>query len=451
MARPDTWRRGVYVPAATLDRLVARGRGSAGRAGVFRRIGVSPQHAIENFDGRGGLLIVADPRERTHLRHLAAQYRDLGGWPQEDLNRILGRVTGAYDLVADPDERAQIRRSLSGSRGVQGRAGRAGTREGRESFRPAFRARMPEAVAAIEAELRKMLPRDVSLRLVERIRSQFGEEIVASWQPWERIVSVALAEGTDVARIKGVHEAAGHVLRDLYTDAEWKILLDKANEVDAPAKVHPGMAIVARYRKMYTSQLRQAGLSGERLRARVEERLDQERVAALAELWAAGQDFGPRVNALLARILRFLEAVRNALNGLGFQTWEDVFERVERGEVAARRDREVAARREEDPPQFAAGPPGTDVGKTLRANLLEVVWRALEAGDTEPRPPPFPAALFQAAKAERDKGRIKTREEFDRWAEKWKGWSDWKTAKDTDNDPPRTLADWLRNLGPFSK
>ena len=108
---------------------------------------------------------------------------------------------------------------------------------------------------------------------------------------------------------------------------------------------------------------------------------------------------------------------------------------------------------EEGTPQFAAGPPGTDIGKTLRANLLETVWRALEAGEAEPRPPPFPAAVFLAAKAERDKGRIKSREDLDRWADKWKGWSDWKAAGDAaaDNRLPRTLADWLQSMGPFSK
>jgi hypothetical protein len=68
----------------------------------------------------------------------------------------------------------------------------------------------------------------------------------------------------------------------------------------------------------------------------VEELLDQERVGGLAEMWASGTDFGRQINTLLARILRFLEGIRNALRGQGFQTWEDVFERVAAGELAER-------------------------------------------------------------------------------------------------------------------
>ena len=66
------------------------------------------------------------------------------------------------------------------------------------------------------------------------------------------------------------------------------------------------------------------------------EALDQELVGFLAESWAAGRSYGARINSLLERIVRFLEAIRNALRGMGFQTADDVFERVASGEVARR-------------------------------------------------------------------------------------------------------------------
>ncbi len=218
----------------------------------------------------------------------------------------------------------------------------------RNSFSPAYRARIPEAVAAVERELRRMLPEHVTLRLLPYVRAPGPNVPIAGmYDSFSDIVSVALANGPREAKVKGLHEIAAHALRggtaslykSLYTAEEWRLLVEKAKDVNAEASLTSpiaGLPPMEGYRRTYARYARSIGLKGDARRRWVAELLDQERVGALAEQWASGTDFGQKVNALLARIIEFLDAVRNALRGLGFQTYEDVFERVVSGAVAER-------------------------------------------------------------------------------------------------------------------
>jgi hypothetical protein len=430
----------VWLPAGTFDRLEPR------RASELRRV-------IDDYDlhmadfrdldgGDGGHLLTRD--EANADRALARHRR---GAPVQD---IVADLTGSGrgSEVAGMRTPETAGQSPGPSMRPGTPRGSRGRRRG-SGFTPAFEASQSEAVAALERELKRMLPRDIALQLLPGIR-RYGVDIAGEFQKWEGVVRVALSDGTDQARIKGVHEVAGHALRSLYTEAEWKLLVETAKKVDAQRFLTPpvpGLSPIEGYRKVYTKQARQLRIQNRK--KVVEESLEQEHVAGLAEMWASGEDFGQKVNSLLARILRFLEAVRNALRGLGFQNAEDIFERVASGEVAARRNAQLDALDMEDADaelDAGGGLPRTDLGKTLRTNTLDTVWRALEAGQTEPRRPPFPADLFLAAKAERDKGRLRTREEFDRWAETWKG-KGWKLGE---ADRPTTLADWLSTPFPWS-
>jgi hypothetical protein len=231
-------------------------------------------------------------------------------------------------------------------------------------------------------------------------------EVAATYDdsdPWERIVSVALSGGAEQAKVKGFHDIAAHALRggsrslyrSLYSAEEWQILVDHAKKVGAESALHSpvtGLSPLEGYRQVYGRAARLNGLKGEALETHVEEMLDQERVGGLAEMWASGTDFGRQINTLLARILRFLEAVRNALQGHGFQTYEDVFERVVAGEVAQRGDKRVEEERKADEEIDASWPEmreaAVEAARRKEASGRRVVARdeaALEADRQRPQ------------------------------------------------------------------
>ncbi len=134
-------------------------------------------------------------------------------------------------------------------------------------------------------------------------------------------------------RAKGRHGVV-HILREmgLWTDAEWKILVDRANKVGIrqemealKVKGNDKLSIWDAYNEVY-----------EQYGDHKAELLDQELVANLAEKSSNGASYGSTIDALLDRITKFFEALRNAVRGLGFQTADVVFERMLSGEVAAR-------------------------------------------------------------------------------------------------------------------
>jgi N12 class adenine-specific DNA methylase len=216
------------------------------------------------------------------------------------------------------------------------------------TFTPAFSARYPEAVAALRRELERMVGPDIAVKLLDRLTA-YGQDAAARYQLLKRVVSVSLSQGPRSAKVKAFHDIAAHMMRESvtgeglyrthYTAAEWQILVERARKTNAEARLAspiPGVPAIEAYRRVYTKTLKDLGMRGAALRARVEELVDQERVGALAEQWAKGTDFGNRVNSLLSRILKFMRAVANAVRGLGFQTEHDIFLRVVSGEQAAR-------------------------------------------------------------------------------------------------------------------
>jgi hypothetical protein len=309
--------------------------------------------AITRMGGRA--LAEEDVRRRApYLQALTLAERTAYDRAHFLLDQAEGRIEGVHSYL---DLEEQVRAGLGmaplveSSRPAQGAASETNrdfVADAQAIPTEAFRERLDEANAALRRELERMLPAGVALKLADRVMHR-GEEYAGSYNPLPGIVSVALAYGPRFARVAGFHEVAAHALRaapgedgllhSLYTREEWRILLERAYKVGAQDALNPpipGMPAIEGYRQIYTQGLRETGWSGGSLLRRLNEYLDQEQVGALAEQWAAGSDFGSKVNGLLARILKFLGAIRNALRGLGFQTYEDVFRRVKSGEVAAR-------------------------------------------------------------------------------------------------------------------
>src|SRR5262249_4998665 len=127
----------------------------------------------------------------------------------------------------------------------------------------------------------------------------------------------------------------------------------------------PGVPI---YRRVYREMLEESGFRGD-INQRVEELIDQERVARLAELWADGTSFGKKIDGWFERLVKFVEAVRNALRGLGFRTYDDVFRSIASGEVASRTQegwRPITYERFPNPPSPAEVHRASEEGQEAR-------------------------------------------------------------------------------------
>ena len=125
------------------------------------------------------------------------------------------------------------------------------------------------------------------------------------------------------------HEAWHHVKEALATPAEKRLLNLSAER--------------ARMRRLAAAELGM-GIDDARL-----EKLDPREIEAYAfqryrrlaeEEAGSASGLHIAIRKLFDRIIQVLRAVRNAMNGLGYQTYEDVFERARTGEIAQREDRE---------------------------------------------------------------------------------------------------------------
>lgn len=189
------------------------------------------------------------------------------------------------------------------------------------SYTPEFLAKAPDVAASIEADLGQILPDDVAARVLPQIRESIGGQtydLRGKYDPVHRLLEVATEGGHDplgAAR----HETI-HALRDvgLFTDKEWATLVDAANKGGIDAETYDN------YKKLYAG------------RSNLNELLDQEMVAHLAEAWRGGTRYGGTVDALLQRIHEFMASLRNGLAGNGFTTPDQILTKVFSGQIARR-------------------------------------------------------------------------------------------------------------------
>ncbi len=175
------------------------------------------------------------------------------------------------------------------------------------------------------------LPEPVRAELVKAVdlppeaaKSVEAGQVTALWDRGRKLIQVAMHNADPAAKLR--HEEI-HALRDLelFTAPEWKMLLDAGQKAGIMSeKINGEMSRHDLYSQAYAN------------RSDLAELMDQEVVAHLAERRKAGQDFGVQANAVLDKLLEFLHKTANALRGMGFQTAEDVFNRIESGEIGRR-------------------------------------------------------------------------------------------------------------------
>ena len=155
-----------------------------------------------------------------------------------------------------------------------------------------------------------------------------GGKAEASYVGIQNLINIAFDAVNPVRALR--HESV-HALKELgfFTDGQWKALVNQANT------------------KWINKYLKQKNVSGNPLAAGEQSRYEaymkaydgnQEAIIeeAIADAFADFDVNGAPAGfmaALLTKIQNFFKALLNALNGAGFQTAEDVFGKVERGEL----------------------------------------------------------------------------------------------------------------------
>jgi hypothetical protein len=185
---------------------------------------------------------------------------------------------------------------------------------------------------AIRREIDKIvrrLPKGYRLELEDRLVFRDGGrelEADAYTDPYEQLIKVSLATN-DPGRFARHEEIHAYKQLGLFSDEEWNTLTRYGADND----VRTQYDIDGRYKELY--EPRHANNPD-----KLEEMLVEEMVA---EMWAdrvGGASFGGPVNRIIDRIQRFLRRIAEMLGAKGYLRVEDVYQRIESGEIGRRAD-----------------------------------------------------------------------------------------------------------------
>lgn len=322
------------------ENLPLPGMAKADPENILRQIeGAALRHETDRQRGERGKLAA----HRQTMRDLATEYRRRSGLsPEEASKRVnAAAISGTRKAVeVTPNERLRGQREsfdetpLAGGKPKQGTllqkpstaptaaapvessariAGDAqGINYGGEQAKQA-RARVETAMRDIAATV---LGPDVDVRVFDELwitaDGTHWSEPSGGYVPGERIIAVSM-RSLDPARTLN-HEAI-HWLRaaGLISDKDWSILSQQT-----PA-----------WREAFDIDKHYAGAAES---VKTEE--------AIAEAFGAWQTGAMRVDGAVARVFnaiqQFFDRVANAIHGLGYRSWQDVFAAIGRGDLAGR-------------------------------------------------------------------------------------------------------------------
>jgi hypothetical protein len=219
---------------------------------------------------------------------------------------------------------------------------------------------------------------DVGLNIVDRIANNAG----GSYSGLNKLIEISMTGDKPLLTMR--HEAL-HALKDLdfFTPQQWKALTERANkDWLVQLKKTPyeeGVSRYDAYLDMFTKEGQAKGLQGPELEQYANEALIEEAIADAFGAYESGVKPPPGLIAALFKKLKdFFKNFGQALRGAGFESSEDIFERVERGELKSRKPKAKKAEeklslpimRGEEVPKFE-GPPKE--GKTEPTKIKPTV------------------------------------------------------------------------------
>jgi len=152
---------------------------------------------------------------------------------------------------------------------------------------------------------------DIAVKVADTITFQ-GSAVEGAYS--RKIIAVSLTSES----VKGTldHEAI-HAIKEagLFTKTEWSILTKQA---------------ASEWRSQYNIDRTWEGLAAD------EDALNEEAVAEAYRDWRDGADQAGLIARIFNKLRNALSAIKEVLTGFGFNTPEDIFGRVARGEVGAR-------------------------------------------------------------------------------------------------------------------
>lgn len=187
----------------------------------------------------------------------------------------------------------------------------------------------------------KAVPQDLKaqnkLDAMFSLRGEAGLEALGRTDPYTMIISLAARAIEAEARARGVSagEQAEKVLRHegleffkalgLINGREWSVLESAARR--------EGWVDETGVREPYSELYHEGVMS----RAELERVLIKEAIAEkYSEFHLGRREFPGMIGQVFTRIKDFLTRAMNAVRGMGFQKWEDVFDRIDRGEFKQR-------------------------------------------------------------------------------------------------------------------
>jgi len=195
-------------------------------------------------------------------------------------------------------------------------------------------------------QMRKFGLGDVGLNIVDRIENGAGGAYL------DKLIRVSLEDSNPVQTMR--HESL-HALKDLgfFTPQQWKALERQAKKTwIQELKTTPyeeGKSRHDAYIELFTKEAQDKGFEGKELDQYVNDSLIEESIADAFGAYDKGAKPPPgMIAALYRKIKSFFANLSQALRGAGFQSADDIFQAVERGELKpAAKAKEAAPKAEE--------------------------------------------------------------------------------------------------------
>jgi hypothetical protein len=245
----------------------------------------------------------------------AAEESILTNLPDEELAKVASDTR--FGGITDRAVREQERRK-EGKKGIEVK----GTAEGLEKA-GVQTTELKEKLKVLEDKLTPMLAKfglkDVALNVVKSIEKNAEGSYI------DKLIKIAMDAENPIRTMR--HEAL-HALKELgfFTPEQWKALEKQAKDVWIDKYLGGQMAKVGDKVMTRLEAYKQMGLS--------EAEIIEEAIAdAFGDFDAAGKAPPGMLQALFKRMQQFFDALRQALGGAGFESAEEIFGKIERGEL----------------------------------------------------------------------------------------------------------------------